>query len=121
MFLLAVILAIFIASHTVQDELLLQYQCHMNESNQAQENVRLTNEIDSLRVEMAKVKEENLQCMNETDYQLSEMNRSYWTGVAHAVNLMVIVILILSYCFYICAIAITNSNNRQSKYNNRPT
>ena len=66
---------------SVREELVLQFQCHLNDTGLAQENTRLTMKIVELRNEVDSMGEQKKQCLNDNDMERSAANMSFWEGV----------------------------------------
>ena len=101
---------------SVREELLLLFQCHLNESHLAQENVRLTREIEVLRNQVAELRDKNTQCLDDNDAEHSRANRSYWEGVTFAMATVGLVAITIFYCcVYICCVGLAGPQYRQGR------
>ena len=82
---LSLVIAILALSPFIKEELLLQFQCHLNQSHLAQENVHLMAEVKRARQETEDMRERVQLCQSDADSEHSRANRSYWSGVEIAV------------------------------------
>ena len=64
-----------------KEELLLQVQCHLNESHLAYENLRLMAEVKRARQETEDMRERVQLSQSDADSEHSRANRSFWGGV----------------------------------------
>ena len=100
----------------VREELQLLLQCHLNESHLAQENVRLTREIEVLRNQVAELRDKNTQCLDDNDTEHSRANRSYWQGVTFTMAIVgLVAITIFCCCVYICCARLAGPQYRQGR------
>ena len=85
---------------SIHEELVLQFQCHLNDSSLAQENTRLALKIEELRNEVDALGEEKKQCLNDNDMEHSAANRSFWEGVMVCVSFQAAIGVLLFCCCY---------------------
>ena len=99
---LVVLLALLLKMYwsSIHEELILQFQCHLNDTSLAQENTRLALKIEELRNEVDAVGEEKKQCLNDNDMEHSAANRSFWEGVTVCVLFEVAIVAVLFCCCY---------------------
>ena len=87
----------------VKEELQLQFQCHLNASHLAKENVRLQAEVEKIRDQKANMEEKAQLYQDEADSEHSRANRSYWSGVRHTVfTILIVEVMIAIFIWYLC-------------------
>ena len=78
---LVLLIGILVLLPFFKEELLLQFQCHLNESHLAYENLRLMAEVKRARQKTEDMRERVQLCQSDADSEHSRANRSFWEGV----------------------------------------
>ena len=100
---LALVIGILVLLPSFKGELLLQFQCHLNESHLAYENLRLAAEVKRARQETEDMREKEQLCQSDADSEHSRANRSYWSGVWMTVVIIFTIELAMGISiWYIC-------------------
>ena len=82
----------------IHHELLLQFQCHLNATEQAQENVRLIKQLQKARAKIEELRDKVQNCQDNADSLYSIANRNYWVGI----NMAIYSIIGLFFSYIIC-------------------
>lgn len=94
------VLAVWIRSQAILDEVHLLVECHGDPTHQARKLTDLRKKYDELKVEYARLTEERNLCLLDKDTELShvkttEMN-SYWAGFNTAMWLVITISVVVS-------------------------
>ena len=87
---------------SIREEFVLQFQCHLNDTHLAQENIRLRRRLDKLQNEFDAVSEEKKQCLNDNDIKHCAASRSFWTGVTMCICAELLVAIYISLLVVCC-------------------
>lgn len=99
----------------VQKEAWLQFQCHLNDSHLAQENVRLLSQVKKMRYEAEVAKEKVQQCQNDADSEYSRANRSYWHGTTAAIVAVLLLEGAIAFSIWYCCCCFVRRNSRNTQ------
>ena len=87
---------------SIQNELQLQYQCHLNESDQAYENGRLNKRVDDCRKREDELNDRLRQCENDVNHEHSTASRSFWLGFFFGMGALIVFVIFIAILVTIC-------------------